>query len=148
MYNHWIWHNFITDCRQLTKGYWKQKQKQENRGQMVVHVIVSTLYFRFADVWNYILIPPFQRSKLWIKIHKTEEELGSENMANQSRRSDWVSQNIIAISSYPFTNIIKQSKKRFEESDRDSQSPCYNHRNGCRLSLGRQFLIITFLNLS
>ena len=31
------------------------------------------------------------------------------------------------------------------ESDKNSQSPCYNHRNGCRLSLGRQFHIITFL---
>ncbi|CAH8253861.1 unnamed protein product [Arabidopsis lyrata] len=47
-------------------------------------------------------------------------------MANQSlcrSRSDWVSQNI---------------------NTKISQSPCYIHRNGCRLSLGRQFHIITF----
>ncbi|CAL9216662.1 unnamed protein product [Arabidopsis halleri] len=45
-------------------------------------------------------------------------------MANQSlcrSRSDWI-----------------------RESDKNSQSPCYIHRNGCRLRLGRQFHIITF----
>ncbi|WZZ45929.1 hypothetical protein YC2023_042188 [Brassica napus] len=39
-------------------------------------------------------------------------DYGSENMANHSlcrSRSDWVSQNIYAISSYPYTMIKRQN---------------------------------------